>query len=87
MVYITQYIYFLESFVWFYALLAAVDSQFLKAAWAILLSGVFDAMDGTVARMTRTSSSIGKQLDSLCDLMAFGLAPTAMAYFWALNPE
>ena len=48
---------------------------FQQAAWLILAAMVFDALDGFVARMTRTTSPFGAQLDSLCDLVTFGVAP------------
>ncbi len=48
------------------------------AAWLILLGMVFDVFDGRVARMTGTTSALGAQLDSLCDLVTFGLAPAGL---------
>jgi CDP-diacylglycerol--serine O-phosphatidyltransferase len=50
------------------------------AAWLILVAMVFDALDGFVARLTRTASSFGAQLDSLCDLITFGVAPGFLIY-------
>lgn len=50
------------------------------AAWLILAAMVFDALDGFVARLTRTASSFGAQLDSLCDLVTFGVAPGFLIY-------
>ena len=50
------------------------------AAWLILAGMVFDAMDGRVARMTRTTSNFGAQLDSLCDLITFGVTPGLLVY-------
>jgi CDP-diacylglycerol---serine O-phosphatidyltransferase len=47
----------------------------MKSAWLIFLAMVFDALDGYVARLSRTASDFGAQLDSLCDLMSFGAAP------------
>lgn len=49
-----------------------------KAAWFILLGMVFDVFDGRVARMTGSSSGLGGQLDSLADLVTFGLAPAGL---------
>jgi len=51
-----------------------------QAAWLILAAMVFDALDGFVARLTRTASSFGAQLDSLCDLITFGVAPGFLIY-------
>ncbi|HZE99457.1 MAG TPA: CDP-diacylglycerol--serine O-phosphatidyltransferase [Planctomycetota bacterium] len=50
------------------------------AAWLILAAMIFDALDGFVARLTRTASSFGAQLDSLCDLITFGVAPGFLTY-------
>jgi CDP-diacylglycerol--serine O-phosphatidyltransferase len=50
------------------------------AAWLILVAMIFDALDGFVARLTRTASSFGAQLDSLCDLVTFGVAPGFLIY-------
>jgi len=50
-------------------------AKFVMAAWLILLAMVFDALDGQVARLTKTAGDFGVQLDSLCDAVTFGLAP------------
>lgn len=55
-------------------------SHFQRAAWLILGGMVFDALDGLAARMTRTASNFGAQLDSLCDLITFGVAPAFLVY-------
>ena len=55
------------------------------AARALGLAILFDTLDGRVARMTRTSTEIGVQLDSLADVLTFGIAPTIMAYSWAVG--
>lgn len=59
---------------------AAQSSAFHMAAYLILIAMVFDALDGKVARMTRTASNFGAQLDSLCDLVTFGIAPAFLVY-------
>lgn len=62
------------------------DAQaFLFAAYAILAAGICDGLDGSVARLTHTQSSFGVQLDSLCDLVSFGIAPAIVIYNYALN--
>lgn len=62
------------------------DSQnFVFAAYAILIAGICDGLDGSVARLTHTQSSFGVQLDSLCDLVSFGVAPAIVIYNYALN--
>jgi len=55
------------------------------AAIAIALAIVFDTLDGRVARMTRTSTEIGVQLDSLADVLTFGIAPIVLVYSWAIG--
>lgn len=69
----------------FYAIISAINGLFLNAAVALIVSGVFDGLDGRVARMTGTTSNFGKEYDSLCDLVAFGVAPAVIAYLWALD--
>jgi CDP-diacylglycerol--serine O-phosphatidyltransferase len=58
---------------------------FNYAAIAIGLAILFDTLDGRVARMTRTSTELGVQLDSLADVLTFGIAPIVLAYSWALG--
>jgi CDP-diacylglycerol---serine O-phosphatidyltransferase len=52
------------------------------AAIAILFAIPFDALDGRIARMTNTCSDFGKELDSLADVITFGVAPSLLAYIW-----
>lgn len=70
----------------FYSIIAAVKGDFVIAATAILIAAIFDGIDGRVARMTGTTSKFGMELDSLCDMVSFGVAPGLLAYFWALQP-
>lgn len=70
----------------FYSMVHAFKGEFYTAAIAILVAAVFDALDGRVARMTRTTSQFGVELDSLCDMVSFGVAPGFLAYLWALQP-
>ncbi|MFZ5798431.1 MAG: CDP-diacylglycerol--serine O-phosphatidyltransferase [Desulfobulbus sp.] len=70
----------------FYSIVAAINGNFYAAAIAILVAAVFDGLDGRVARMTRSTSTFGMELDSLCDLVSFGVAPALLAYLWALTP-
>ncbi|NQT20463.1 MAG: CDP-diacylglycerol--serine O-phosphatidyltransferase [Planctomycetes bacterium] len=62
----------------FASVVLAADGEYERAAWLILLGMVFDALDGQVARMTRTAGNFGVQLDSLCDIVTFGLAPAVL---------
>jgi CDP-diacylglycerol--serine O-phosphatidyltransferase len=70
----------------FYSIIASLRSEFLVAAIAIMAANVFDALDGRVARVTNTTSRFGIEYDSLCDLVAFGVAPGILVYCWALAP-
>ena len=77
-------------FLGFYSMtLAAGDAtpvQLYRAALAIFFAIFFDMFDGRVARMTRTQSDFGVQLDSLADVVSFGAAPALLVYKWALAP-
>ena len=70
----------------FYAIIATIKGDFRVAATAVLIALIFDALDGRIARMTKTSSQFGAEYDSLSDLVAFGVAPGVLAYRWALEP-
>ena len=70
----------------FYAIIATINGRFETAAIAILISCVFDALDGKIARFTHTTSQFGAEYDSLSDLVAFGVAPGLLAFQWALEP-
>ena len=71
-------------FAGFYAVLAAMNNQFEKAAIAIFLAMILDGLDGRVARMTHTQTAFGAEYDSLSDMVAFGLAPSLVIYEWGL---
>lgn len=64
----------------------ATPSQLNQAALAIFFALFFDAFDGRVARMTKTQSDFGVELDSLADVISFGAAPALLVYRWALEP-
>jgi CDP-diacylglycerol--serine O-phosphatidyltransferase len=72
-------------FAGFYAILAAASGKFEHAFAAVFVAGVFDGVDGRVARLTGTSSEFGVQYDSLADLVSFGMAPALVMYHWALS--
>lgn len=69
----------------FYAIVAASNSDFAMASIAIFVSMVLDGLDGRVARLTNTQSRFGEEYDSLADMVAFGVAPGLVAFFWVLN--
>lgn len=65
-----------------------IDSNFETAAKLIILAAIFDALDGKIARMTKTYSEFGVEFDSLADVVSFGLAPSVLLYkiyFYKLN--
>lgn len=70
----------------FYAIVSAMKGNFVHSAWGIIIAGVFDGLDGWVARMTHSTTKFGIEMDSLSDLVAFGVAPAVMFYLWALMP-
>jgi CDP-diacylglycerol--serine O-phosphatidyltransferase len=69
----------------FYAILASFKGHYVYGAWAILIADIFDGLDGWVARITNTATKFGIELDSLSDLIAFGIAPAVLIYSWGLS--
>lgn len=69
----------------FLAILWAISGKFFLSAVAILVSCIFDGLDGKIARLTKANSDFGIQMDSLADLVAFGMAPAIVVYLWQLN--
>jgi CDP-diacylglycerol--serine O-phosphatidyltransferase len=65
----------------------AIDQDYNIAAYFILAALVFDVLDGTVAKLTKSVSEFGKELDSLCDLVSFGAAPAVLIYTAFLTEE
>ena len=63
----------------------ALDSRFDLAIIAITFAAIFDSLDGRIARLIRGTSKVGKELDSLTDVISFGVAPGLILYFWTLN--
>ncbi len=61
------------------------ESHLDWAAIAILFAIPFDALDGRIARMTNTTSDFGRELDSLADVVAFGVAPSLLAFVWGVH--
>jgi CDP-diacylglycerol--serine O-phosphatidyltransferase len=69
----------------FYAVTAAMNGQFEKAAFSIFAAMVMDGLDGRVARLTHTQTAFGAEYDSLSDMVSFGLAPALVMYLWSLT--
>jgi CDP-diacylglycerol---serine O-phosphatidyltransferase len=70
----------------FYSMISAIQGAFMLAAALILVAGLFDGVDGRVARLTKTTTRFGLELDSLADVISFGVAPGLLMYIWALQP-
>ncbi|MCF6284602.1 MAG: CDP-diacylglycerol--serine O-phosphatidyltransferase [Candidatus Hydrogenedentes bacterium] len=62
------------------SIFASIGSEFEKAAVFILVGIIFDTLDGAVARITKSTSDFGKELDSLCDIVTFGVAPGVLVF-------
>ena len=63
----------------------AIDLNYSIAVVAICFAAVLDTLDGRVARLIKGTSKVGKELDSLTDVISFGVAPSFIMYFWAIN--
>jgi CDP-diacylglycerol---serine O-phosphatidyltransferase len=66
----------------FVSIIFSLESHFTFASWAILLSVLFDGLDGQVARKNPVPSEFGKELDSLVDVVSFGIAPSILGYIF-----
>jgi CDP-diacylglycerol--serine O-phosphatidyltransferase len=69
----------------FLALTQVLEGAFVLSCWLIVLAGFFDLMDGMMARLTDADSPFGVQLDSLSDVVSFGVAPSFLVYGYALD--
>jgi len=67
------------------SVIASIGGHFIPAAWFLIGALVCDILDGRIARMTKTTSMFGMELDSLSDLVSFGIAPAIMMYELVLN--
>ena len=63
----------------------SLDLNFKMAVIFIILAAILDALDGRIARLIKGASKVGKELDSLTDVISFGVAPAFIMYFWKLN--
>ena len=63
----------------------ALNQNYKLAIISILFAAVIDGLDGRIARLIRGTSKVGKELDSLTDIISFGVAPAFIMYFWSLN--
>jgi len=67
------------------SIFSSIDGNFIRAAWLLIGALACDILDGRIARMTNTTSDFGMELDSLSDLVSFGMAPGIMMYMLVLN--
>ena len=63
----------------------SIDGNFNLAVTLILFAAILDALDGRIARLIKGTSKVGKELDSLTDVISFGVAPAFIMYFWSLS--
>lgn len=69
----------------FYAIVMAMGGRFELACMGVLAAMIADGLDGRIARLTNTASDFGKEYDSLCDMVAFGVAPAVVVYAFSLQ--
>jgi len=75
----------MSLFAGFYSIVMSIHNYFASASVAIFLAMLMDALDGRIARLTNTVTEFGAQLDSLCDMVSFGIAPALLLYMWSLH--
>jgi len=75
----------LSMFAGFYSIVASLNSDYERAAWAILIASIFVVLDGWVARITHAATRFGIEIDSLADVISFGAAPGILVYTWTLS--
>ena len=69
----------------FYSIVASTKGLYLPAAMWVFVAMICDGLDGRVARLTNTQSEFGSQLDSMSDMVCFGIAPALLVYLWSLS--
>ena len=72
-------------FAGFYAIIAGMQGMYNTAAFAIFIAMILDSLDGRIARLTNTATAFGGELDSLSDMVSFGIAPALVMYSWSLS--
>jgi CDP-diacylglycerol--serine O-phosphatidyltransferase len=68
-----------------WSIIESTRGNFQQAAWFIVAAAVLDLLDGRIARMSRTGSAFGAELDSLVDIVSFGVGPALLLYFWRFH--
>src|SRR5690625_932471 len=74
-----------DLFSGFLAITQVLEGRFDYACWLIVLAGFFDALDGMMARLANATSDFGVELDSLADIVSFGVAPSVLLYAFGLD--
>jgi CDP-diacylglycerol--serine O-phosphatidyltransferase len=74
-----------SMFAGFYSIVSSLNMNYERAAWAIMIASIFDVLDGWVARLTHTATRFGIEIDSLADVISFGVAPGILVYTWTLS--
>ena len=80
--YLANFLTGLSLFFGFASIIFSLENHFTFASWAIIISVIFDGLDGQVARINPIPSEFGKQLDSLVDAVSFGIAPSLLGYIF-----
>lgn len=75
----------MNLFCGFLSILMVAEGNLSRGAWLIVLAGLFDALDGFMARLANATSEFGIELDSICDVVSFGVAPAFLIYSFALH--
>lgn len=70
----------MNMFSGFFSIISASQGNFIYAGWLIIIAAIFDTLDGFMARLTKSSSELGVELDSLSDVISFGAAPSFLLY-------
>lgn len=78
--YLANFLTCLSLLFGFVSIIFSLESHFTFGCWAIILSVIFDGLDGQIARKNPTPSEFGKELDSLVDVISFGIAPSILGY-------
>jgi len=75
----------MNMFSGFFSIISASQGNFIYAGWLIIIAAIFDTLDGFMARLTKSSSELGVELDSLSDVVSFGAAPSFLLYTTYFN--
>lgn len=75
----------MNLFCGFLAIISIAEGRLFFGAWLIVFAGLFDALDGFMARLSNATSQFGIELDSICDVVSFGVAPGFLLYSYGLS--